>query len=193
MRRASGPQGVDGPWGAGGGFELGGDVEAAEVAEAFADHLDADRQTVGGAVGHDCCGQTEEVRRDHRAEGVADERLGSVRVGVEFLAALVELTKPSLIVEIGTFTGYSALSMATALERVDPGGDARIICCDISEEWTSIGRAHWERAGVAHRIDLRIAPAIETLRTLPDSPTIDLAFIDADKGGYSEYYDEVLR
>ena len=110
----------------------------------------------------------------------------------EFMAAMVELTKPSLIVEIGTFTGYSALSMATALERVDPGGSARIICCDISEEWTSIGREHWERAGVAHRIDLRIAPAIETLRALPDTPTIDLAFIDADKGGYADYYAEVL-
>ena len=83
--------------------------------------------------------------------------------------------------------------MATALERVDPGGDARIICCDISEEWTSIGRAHWERAGVAHRIDLRIAPAIETLRTLPDSPTIDLAFIDADKENDGEYYERCLR
>jgi len=111
----------------------------------------------------------------------------------EFMAAMVELTNPSLIVEVGTFTGYSALSMATALERVDPGGDARIICCDISEEWTSIGRQHWERAGVAHRIDLRIATAIETLRALPDTPSIDFAFIDADKGGYVDYYDEVLR
>ena len=110
----------------------------------------------------------------------------------EFMAALVELLRPSLIVEVGTFTGYSALAMARALERIEPGGDARIICCDVSEEWTSIGREHWERAGVADRIDLRIAPAIETLRSLPADTTIDLAFIDADKGGYADYYDEIL-
>ncbi len=111
----------------------------------------------------------------------------------EFMAALVELLRPSLIVEVGTFTGYSALAMARALERIEPGGDARIICCDVSEEWTSIGREHWERAGVADRIDLRIAPAIETLRSLPADTSIDLAFIDADKGGYADYYDEILR
>ncbi len=110
----------------------------------------------------------------------------------EFMAALVELLRPSLIVEVGTFTGYSALAMARALDRIEPGGDARIICCDVSEEWTSIGREHWERAGVADRIDLRIAPAIETLRSLPADTSIDLAFIDADKGGYADYYDEIL-
>ncbi len=110
----------------------------------------------------------------------------------EFMAAMVELLRPSLIVEVGTFTGYSALAMATALERIDPGGDARIICCDVSEEWTAIGRRHWEQAGVAHRIDLRIAPGIETLRSLPEEPAIDLAFVDADKGGYADYVDEII-
>lgn len=90
-------------------------------------------------------------------------------------------------VEVGTFTGYSALCIARGLA---PGG--RLLCCDVSEEWTSIGRAHWEAAGVADSIDLRIAPAIDTLRALPPEPTIDLAFIDADKQGYRAYYEEIL-
>ena len=110
----------------------------------------------------------------------------------EFMASMVELLRPSVIVEVGTFTGYSALAMATALERSDPGGDARIICCDVSEEWTSIGRRHWDEAGVSHRIDLRIAPAIDTLRSLPANLVIDLVFVDADKGGYADYVDEIL-
>ncbi|MEM8745447.1 MAG: class I SAM-dependent methyltransferase [Actinomycetota bacterium] len=105
----------------------------------------------------------------------------------EFMAALVALTQPSLIVEVGTFTGYSALSMAGAL----PDG-ARIICCDVSEEWTSIGREHWEAAGLSDRIELRLGPAIDTLRAMPADTVIDLAFIDADKGGYPDYYEEIL-
>jgi caffeoyl-CoA O-methyltransferase len=90
-------------------------------------------------------------------------------------------------VEVGTFTGYSALCIARGL---DDGG--RLLCCDVSEEWTSIGRRHWERAGVADRIDLRIAPAVETLRSLPLDATIDFAFIDADKPGYIDYYEELV-
>jgi caffeoyl-CoA O-methyltransferase len=90
-------------------------------------------------------------------------------------------------VEVGTFTGYSALCIARGLD--DTG---RLLCCDVSEEWTSIGRRHWERAGVADRIDLRIAPAVETLRALPLEATIDFAFIDADKPGYIDYYEELV-
>ncbi|MEM9041359.1 MAG: class I SAM-dependent methyltransferase [Actinomycetota bacterium] len=105
----------------------------------------------------------------------------------EFMAALVALTQPSLVVEVGTFTGYSALSMAGAL----PDG-ARIICCDVSEEWTSIGREHWAAAGLTDRIELRLGPAIDTLRAMPADTVIDLAFIDADKGGYADYYEEIL-
>ncbi len=108
----------------------------------------------------------------------------------EFMASIVALLDPELIVEVGTFTGYSALAMALALDEID--SDGRIICCDVSEEWTAIAREHWERAGVDDRIDLRIGPAIETLRSLPDDIVIDLAFIDADKSGYAEYYDEIL-
>lgn len=89
--------------------------------------------------------------------------------------------------EVGTFTGYSALCVARGLPD-----DGRLLCCDVSEEWTSIGVPFWERAGVAHKIELRVAPALETLRSLPPSPDTDLAFIDADKGGYAAYYEELL-
>jgi caffeoyl-CoA O-methyltransferase len=89
-------------------------------------------------------------------------------------------------VEVGTFTGYSSLCIARGLA---PGGT--LLCCDVSEEWTAIGRRAWERAGLADRIELRIAPAIETLRSLPTEPAIDLAFIDADKGGYPNYWEEL--
>ena len=103
------------------------------------------------------------------------------------MTILTGLLRPQFAVEIGTFTGYSALAVAKALP---PGG--RLLCCDISEEWTAIAREHWERAGVADRIDLRIAPALDTLRALPTEPKVDLAFIDADKGGYIDYYTELV-
>jgi len=90
-------------------------------------------------------------------------------------------------IEIGTFTGYSALSIARGL-----GPEGRLICCDVSEEWTAIAREHWELAGVADRIDLRIAPALDTLAALPDDLRFDLAFIDADKPSYGQYYEAIL-
>lgn len=104
-----------------------------------------------------------------------------------FMTLLTTLLRPRFAVELGTFTGYSALCVAKALP---PGG--RLLCCDISEEWTAIAREHWERAGVSDRIDLRIAPALETLRALPLEPKIDLAFIDADKASYIDYYTEIV-
>jgi caffeoyl-CoA O-methyltransferase len=90
-------------------------------------------------------------------------------------------------IEIGTFTGYSALSIARGL-----GPEGRLICCDVSEEWTAIAREHWELAGVADRIDLRIAPALDTLAALPTDLRFDLAFIDADKPNYIHYYEALL-
>lgn len=104
-----------------------------------------------------------------------------------FLTLLTRVLGARNAVEVGTFTGYSALCIARGLAD---GG--RLLCCDVSDEWTAIGRPHWEAAGVADRIDLRIAPAIDTLRALPDAPTIDLAFIDADKPSYAAYYEELL-
>jgi len=90
-------------------------------------------------------------------------------------------------VEVGTFTGYSSICIARGLAS---GG--RLLCCDVSEEYTAIAREAWEAAGVGDRIELRIGAALETLRSLPDSPTLDLAFIDADKREYLSYYTELL-
>ena len=89
--------------------------------------------------------------------------------------------------EVGTFTGYSALAVARGM---GPGG--RLLCCDVSEEWTAIAREYWEKAGVDDRIELRIGPAIETLRSLPNRAQFDLAFVDADKTGYPAYYEEIV-
>jgi caffeoyl-CoA O-methyltransferase len=91
-------------------------------------------------------------------------------------------------VEVGTFTGYSSLAIARGLA---PGG--RLLCCDVSAEWTALARRAWQRAGVADRIELRIAPALDTLRALPETPRFDLAFIDADKTNYAAYYEEILK
>jgi caffeoyl-CoA O-methyltransferase len=104
-----------------------------------------------------------------------------------FMTLLTRLLDARLAVEVGTFTGYSALCIARGLPA-----DGRLVCCDVSEEWTSIGRPYWEKAGVADRIDLRIAPALETLEALPDERSIDLAFIDADKTNYQNYYEALL-
>jgi caffeoyl-CoA O-methyltransferase len=90
-------------------------------------------------------------------------------------------------IEIGTFTGYSALSIARGLA---PGG--RLICCDVSEEWTAIAREHWQLAGVADRIDLRIGPALDTIAALDPTLVFDLAFIDADKTNYANYFAALL-
>lgn len=99
------------------------------------------------------------------------------------LRSLARLVGARSAVEVGTFTGFSALWIARGLAD---GG--RLLCCDVSEEWTSIARRHWEAAGVLDRIDLVIAPASETLARLGGDP-IDLVFLDADKGGYATYWD----
>lgn len=99
-----------------------------------------------------------------------------------FMEILTRSIGAKLAIEIGTFTGYSSLSIARGL-----GPDGRLICCDVSEEWTAIAREHWEQAGVADRIDLRIAPATETIAALDPATRFDLAFIDADKPAYAGY------
>jgi len=104
-----------------------------------------------------------------------------------FMALLVRLIGARRVLEIGTFTGYSSTAMALALPP-----DGRITCCDVSREWTDIARQAWADAGVAHKVELRLAPATETLATLDDD-TIDLAFIDADKPSYDAYYEGCLR
>jgi caffeoyl-CoA O-methyltransferase len=108
----------------------------------------------------------------------------------QFMALLVKLQGARKIFEIGTFTGYSALVMALALP---PGG--RILTCDVSHEWTATAGRYWAEAGVGERIDLRLAPALETARVLLDAGeglTFDFAFIDADKERYLAYYEAAL-
>lgn len=104
-----------------------------------------------------------------------------------FLEILTRTMNVRLAVEVGTFTGRSSLAIALGLPE---GG--RLICCDISDEWTTIAREAWAEAGVADRIELRIGPAIDTLAALDDSAGIDLAFIDADKPAYIDYYEAIV-
>ncbi len=109
----------------------------------------------------------------------------------QFMAMLARMIGARTAIEIGTFTGYSALCVAEAL----PDG-GRLIACDVSDQWTSIGKLYWETAGIAGKIDLRIAPALETLDTLERdgfAGAIDFAFIDADKENYDLYYEACLR
>lgn len=109
----------------------------------------------------------------------------------QFMALLIELLGASRALEIGTFTGYSALWIASALP--DQG---LLIACDVNKEWTSIAQRYWKQAGVAHKIDLRMGPASETLGALSSDPQIapfDFAFIDADKVGYDGYYEQTLK
>ncbi len=108
----------------------------------------------------------------------------------QFMRLLIELLQAKKTLDIGVFTGYSALSVALALPP-----DGKVIGCDINVEWTKIARRFWEMAGVADKIDLRLAPALETLQTLIDggeAGTFDFAFIDADKLNYLEYYEKAL-
>src|SRR6188472_941543 len=108
-----------------------------------------------------------------------------------FLALLVELLGARRCIEVGTFTGYSSTAVALALPE-----DALLVCCDVSEEWTSMAARYWDEAGVADKIDLRIAPAAETLDGLladGEQATYDFAFVDADKSGYDGYYERLLR
>lgn len=119
--------------------------------------------------------------------------LGGMQIGADqgvLLAFLVRLIGARNAIEVGTFTGYSALWVASALP---PGG--RLVCCDISEEWTAIARRYWAEAGVADRIELHLQPAQLTLGDLlrnNGAGSFDFAFIDADKTGYDAYYEACL-
>ena len=103
------------------------------------------------------------------------------------MTLLTRMVGARFAVEVGTFTGYSSICIARGLTA---GG--RLLCLDVSEEWTAIAREHWRMAGLEDRIELRLGPAADTLRALPADPPIDLAFIDADKTGYRTYYDEIV-
>ncbi|HUK05320.1 MAG TPA: class I SAM-dependent methyltransferase [Burkholderiales bacterium] len=114
---------------------------------------------------------------------------GSMQIGPDqaaFMQVLVRAIGAKRCLEVGTFTGYSALAVALALP---PGG--RIVCCDVSEEWTSIARKHWALARVSGKIELELAPALETLRKLKGR--FDFAFIDADKANLQRYFERCLK
>jgi len=104
-----------------------------------------------------------------------------------FLTMLTRMIGAKNAVEVGTFTGYSSLCIARGLPA-----DGHLLCCDVSEEWTAVAREYWSKAGVDDRIELRIAPGVETLDALPNEEHIDFAFIDADKPNYRNYYEALL-
>jgi caffeoyl-CoA O-methyltransferase len=130
---------------------------------------------------------TAELIRETRAALPAE---ASMQVGPEqaaFLRILTSVAGVRNAVEVGTFTGLSSLSIARGLAD---GG--RLICFDISEQFTDVARRYWKRAGVDDRIELRIGPAAERIRELPEEPHLDLVFIDADKPGYPTYWNELV-
>jgi len=137
--------------------------------------------------------------REHPAQvglraATADMPLAVMQISPEqgqFMGLLVELIDARRAIEIGTYTGYSALAVALALPD-----DGQLIACDISEDYTRVGRPFWDQAGVARKIDLRLAPALDTLDGLladGEAGRFDFAFIDADKDNYDAYYERCLR
>jgi caffeoyl-CoA O-methyltransferase len=118
--------------------------------------------------------------------GAAKRMQISPDLGV-FIEMVTRLNATRRAVEVGTFTGYSALCVARGLPA-----DGHLLCCDVNETWTAVAQRYWEEAGVADKIELRLGPAIETLRSLPTEEHLDQAFVDADKSGYPAYYEELL-
>jgi len=129
-----------------------------------------------------------QILRELRARTASVPNSG-MQIGADqgaFMAILVKLMGAKRCIEIGTYTGYSALAVALALPE-----DGTIVCCDVSEEWTAIGKPFWKKAGVEQKIDLRIGPALETLKKLKGP--FDFVFIDADKPNYINYYERCLE
>ncbi|MGF1459820.1 MAG: class I SAM-dependent methyltransferase [Leptolyngbyaceae cyanobacterium] len=128
-----------------------------------------------------------------RAE-TATHVMGQMQISPEqgqFMALLIKLANVQNALEIGVFTGYSALAVALALPP-----EGRLVACDVNAEYTAIARKYWQLAGVTHKIDLRLAPAIETLQQLIEAgktETFDFVFIDADKSNYDTYYEQALQ
>jgi caffeoyl-CoA O-methyltransferase len=135
----------------------------------------------------------DDVARDLLAETAELAERGEVPATFQIAAeqgAFMQLLATALgarrAIEIGTFTGFSALCVARGLPA-----DGSLLCLDVSEEWTAVARRYWERAGLADRIELRLGDAHETLRAVPAEPTFDLAFVDADKTGYADYVEQL--
>ncbi|WP_435106423.1 O-methyltransferase [Nocardiopsis synnemataformans] len=128
----------------------------------------------------DLAEETARLFPDHRGMQIGPEQ-GA------FTTMLTRICGAREVVEVGTFTGYSSICFARGLPE-----SGRLLALDVSEEWTSVARRYWERAGVADRITLRLGPALESLRALPEEPRFDLAFVDADKEGYVGYWEELV-
>ena len=135
----------------------------------------------------------DDVVRDLIAETAAmaerGEASATLQIGADQAAFMQLLTRAlgaRTAIEIGTFTGLSALSIARGLPE-----DGRLLCLDMNADWTAVARRYWDRAGVGDRIELRLGPALTSLRSLPAEPTFDLAFVDADKTGYAAYVEEL--
>jgi caffeoyl-CoA O-methyltransferase len=141
------------------------------------------------AVGHSSWAPDANVRQ-LQADTAALGYVAGMQIGDDqgtLLTMLTRLIGARRAVEVGTFTGYSSLCIARGLVE---GGS--LLCCDISEEWTAVGERAWTRAGLRDRIDLRIAPALATLQSLPLRPELDFVFLDADKPGYLGYWEELV-
>ncbi|MFH7028810.1 MAG: class I SAM-dependent methyltransferase [Heteroscytonema crispum UTEX LB 1556] len=134
-----------------------------------------------------------EILQSLRQE-TAQHPMGNMQIAPEqgqFMALLVQLMGAKKTLEVGVFTGYSSLAVALALPP-----DGKIVACDVSDEFTAIARRYWQKAGVADKINLQIAPALETLDKLlaqGEAETFDFAFIDADKSNYDGYYERSLK
>jgi predicted O-methyltransferase YrrM len=133
-----------------------------------------------------------ELLKELRAE-TAKRSNGGMQIGADqgaFMHVLTGVIDAKRVLEIGTFTGYSSICVASALPA-----DGKLICCDVSEEFTSIARNYWRRAGLESKIELRLGPAVATLDALIEAkvPEFDFVFIDADKTNYSNYYERALK
>jgi caffeoyl-CoA O-methyltransferase len=124
--------------------------------------------------------ETEALGSSARMQIAADQGI--------FLQLLSRAIGARSAIEVGTFTGYSAISIARGLTD-----DGKLLCCDVSEEWAAVARRYFREAGLDGKIELRVAPALETLRSLPEIENLDFAFIDADKTSYTDYYEELLK
>ncbi len=132
----------------------------------------------------------DDVQRDLITETAELGGISIMQISPEqgaFLTNLTRVVGVKYAIEVGTFTGYSSICIARGLRE---GG--HMLCCDVSEEWTSVAQRYWKRAGLDDRIVLKLGPALETLRAIPTEHQIDLAFIDADKPNYKAYYEELL-
>jgi caffeoyl-CoA O-methyltransferase len=138
----------------------------------------------------DHAGGRDEILRQVEAQTAAMGDLARMQTAPEqaaFLEMLVRLAGAKFAVEVGTFTGYGAIRIARGLAE---GGS--LLCCELDPERAELARANLDAAGVGERVEIRVGPAIETLRAMPDEQTIDFAYLDADKAGYPDYYGELV-